>query len=160
ITQGTQPIISYNFGANRLDRVKECFKKVLVVTFTLTTVASLAAICFPTVFARIFTPEAQLIELVAQVLPIYMAGVWIFGVQMACQATFIGLGQAKISLFLALLRKVFLLVPMAIILPRIFGVIGIYYAEPIADITSAIVAGCMFIVFFRKLMKSTEKAVK
>lgn len=151
ITQGTQPIISYNYGAKNLKRVKKCFKIVLVVTMCVTTVATIATMAAPTLFAKIFTNEAELIELVGKVLPIYMSGIWIFGMQMACQSTFMGLGQAKICLFLALLRKVILLVPMALILPKFFGVMGIYYAEPIADICSALTAGMIFISFFKRL---------
>ena len=78
-------------------------------------------------------------------MPIYFAGIWAFGLQLSCQITFLSLGQAKISLFLALLRKVFLLIPLAIILPRFFGVIGIYWAEPIADMTSAFTAVGLFL---------------
>ncbi len=91
----------------------------------------------PSVFARVFTADASLLELTAKMMPIYFAGIWAFGLQLSCQITFLSLGQAKISLFLALLRKVFLLIPLALILPHFFGVVGIYWAEPIADMVSA-----------------------
>ena len=82
-----------------------------------------------------------------------MAGIWMFGVQMACQSAFMGMGQAKISLFLALLRKVILLVPLAIILPKVTGnVMGIYYAEPIADILAALTTGLLFVLNFMKIL--------
>ena len=87
----------------------------------------------------------------------FFAGIWIFGVQMACQSTFMGMGQAKVSLFLALLRKVILLIPLSLILPTFFGVIGIFYAEPIADVLAAITTGCVFFVVVRKLLKIESK---
>ena len=115
---------------------------------------------FPTVFASIFTDKAELIELVGQVMPIFMSGIWMFGIQIGCQTTFLGLGQAKFSLFIALLRKVILLIPLAIILPKATGsVMGIYYAEPISDITAATITGLLFL-FARKKILSKEALEK
>ena len=85
-------------------------------------------------------------------MPIFMAGIWIFGIQMGCQTTFMGLGQAKISRFLALLRKVILLIPLALILPRCFGVMGIYYSKPISDTISAATAGIIFLCVRKKIV--------
>ena len=150
--QGTQPIISYNYGAGNDDRIRHTFKITFCLIFSVTIIACLLTVCMPTMFAKIFTSEPDLIALVGRVMPIYMAGIWMFGVQMSCQSTFMGLGQAKISLFLALLRKVILLMPLALILPKFFGVIGIYYSEPIADITSASIAGILFLCNFNKIL--------
>lgn len=152
LTQGTQPIISYNYGAKNVSRIKKTFLIVATLTFSITTICCLATSLFPTVFAKLFTPDEALIQLVGKVLPIFMAGIWIFGIQLACQSAFMGMGKAKVSLFIALLRKVILLVPMAIILPRYFGVEGIYYAEPISDITSAIVTMILFTLTFKKIL--------
>lgn len=152
ITMGTQPIISYNYGAKNHQRVKDAFKYTLIVTVIITAMATISVVLFPQVFARMFTSDQELIALVVKVLPIFMAGIWIFGVQMACQSAFMGMGQAKISLFLALLRKVILLIPLAIILPRFTGVMGIYYAEPIADILAAITTGTLFALSFKKIL--------
>lgn len=152
ITMGTQPIISYNYGAKNHQRVKDAFKYTLIVTVIITAMATISVALFPQVFARMFTSDQELIALVVKVLPIFMAGIWIFGVQMACQSAFMGMGQAKISLFLALLRKVILLIPLAIILPRFTGVMGIYYAEPIADILAAITTGTLFALSFKKIL--------
>ncbi|MFV0516928.1 MAG: MATE family efflux transporter [Aminipila sp.] len=157
ITQGTQPIISYNYGANNIDRVRRTFKYVLSVTFCVTTISCIVTMMWPEVFAMIFTPDKSLIEIVSKAMPIYMAGIWIFGVQMACQAAFVGLGKAGISLFLALLRKVFLLLPLVVILPKSFGVMGIFYAEPIADITAALVTGALFYFSLRKIIKNSSE---
>ncbi|MBE5962038.1 MAG: MATE family efflux transporter [Lachnospiraceae bacterium] len=157
LTQGTQPIISYNYGAGNKERVKKAFKTILITCVAITTLCCAMTMIFPTMFAKMFTPNEELIALVGKVLPIYMGGIWIFGVQMACQSAFMGMGQAKISLFLALLRKVFLLIPMALILPRFFGVTGIYYSEPIADITAALVTGTLFLLNFKKILSKGEQ---
>lgn len=157
MTQGVQPVISYNYGAGNFDRVKKTFKIVLIADLAVTVIACLLTQFIPGVFASVFTEEAPLIALVEQVMPVFFAGIWIFGVQMACQSTFMGMGQAKVSLFLALLRKVILLIPLALILPKFFGVDGIYYAEPVADIVAAVTTGIVFLCISRKLLKTEER---
>lgn len=153
-TQGVQPIISYNFGAEKFDRVKKTAKLLISFTFLLSFSFTLLTLLFPGVFGSLFTSQPELLDLVKKVMPIYMFGMLIFGLQNGCQSIFLGLGQAKISIFLALLRKVFLLIPLAIILPRFFGVMGIYYSEPIADITSATTAIILFLVSIRKILSA------
>ena len=146
ISQGSQPIISYNFGAKNYRRVRQTARLLLKVCCTFTVLACLVG-CFGSRWlARLFTPDADLVRLTALVARIYFAGIWAFGMQMACQCCFMGMGQAKISLFLALLRKVILLVPLAILLPRLTGsVFGIYAAEPIADILASCTAITLFL---------------
>ena len=152
-TQGVQPIISYNFGASQFDRVKKTFFYTVITTFLLTTLSCILTTKFPTFFARFFTDKESLIFIVGEVMPIFMSGIFMFGIQMGCQTAFMGLGQAKISLFLALLRKVILLVPLAILLPLIYGTVtSIYYAEPISDILSATIAGILFFVTKKKIL--------
>lgn len=153
-TQGVQPIISYNFGAEKFDRVKKTAKLLISFTFLLSFSFTLLTLLFPGAFGALFTSQTELLDLVKKVMPIYMFGMLIFGLQNGCQSIFLGLGQAKISIFLALLRKVFLLIPLAIILPRFFGVMGIYYSEPIADITSATTAIILFLVSIRKILSA------
>ncbi len=153
-TQGVQPIISYNFGAEKFDRVKKTAKLLISFTFLLSFSFTLLTLLFPGAFGALFTSQTELLDLVEKVMPIYMFGMLIFGLQNGCQSIFLGLGQAKISIFLALLRKVFLLIPLAIILPRFFGVMGIYYSEPIADITSATTAIILFLVSIRKILSA------
>ena len=144
ITQGTQPIMSYNYGAGNYAR--RTFQRLLTVTLTSTCSAFLAVILFPGLLARIFTPQEETIQLVSQVMPLFFGGIWAFGAQMACQITFMSLGQARTSLFLALLRKVILLVPLALLLPRITGsVFGIFAAEPIADILASATTLTLFL---------------
>ena len=127
---------------------------VLCADLTVTVVSCLLTQIIPETFGALFTDEMMLIKLVKEVMPVYFGGIWIFGVQMACQSAFMGMGQAKISLFLALLRKVLLLIPLALILPNFYDVQGIYYAEPVADILAAVTTGTVFILFFKKLLKN------
>ena len=151
-TQGVQPIISYNFGARKFDRVKKTYRLTISFTFAVSTIFCLLTVFCPGMFAGIFTSDPELLALVKKVMPIFMAGISIFGIQMGCQTTFMGLGQAKISLFIALLRKVILLIPLALILPKFFGVMGIYYAEPISDITAATTAFTIFLCVRKKIV--------
>ena len=153
ITQGIQPIISYNFGAGNKKRVKDTFMRMLAITFTGMFVLCGLAVVAPRLYAGIFTSNAELVELTAQVMPIYFFGMTLFGIQSACQSTFIALGQAKVSMFIALLRKVFLLIPLAIVLPKFIGVMGIYLAEPIADILSVATTSVLFIITAKKIMR-------
>ena len=156
MTQGVQPVISYNYGARNFERVKKTFKIVLITDLAVTVVSCLLTQFIPGFFGAMFTDEAALIELVKEVMPVFFAGIWIFGVQMACQSAFMGMGQAKVSLFLALLRKVILLIPLALILPKFFDVKGIYYAEPVADIVAAVTTGVVFLCLSKKLLNKPE----
>lgn len=160
ITQGTQPIMSYNYGAGNYRRVRDTFKKLVTVTVSTTVAAFLLVVLFPTNLALLFNDDPELVALVGRVMPIFFGGIWAFGAQMACQSAFMALGQAKTSLFIALLRKIILLIPLAILLPRITGsVIGIYAAEPVADI----VASCTTLMLFlskRKKLLPTQKDQK
>lgn len=145
---GVAPIMSYNFGAGRSDRVKGTFIRLLAIGFSYSGLIALAAMLFPTFFARIFTSNADLVALVGRVLPIFIAGMLVFGVQNVCQTTFMALGQAKRSLIVALLRKVVLLAPLAAILPAVTqNVMSIYWAEPISDVTSVIICVSVFLRF-------------
>ena len=161
LTQGAQPIVSYNYGARNPQRVRRAFKVLLIacVTYSLTLWALVQL--FPQIFALLFTPNQELVDYAAWALRIYMAATGIFGVQIACQQTFISLGDSKTSLFLALLRKVILLVPLALILPRVTGsVMGIYAAEPIADILASATTLTLFLSQRKKLLPTEKDAPK
>ena len=151
-TNGVQPIISYNFGAGKFDRVKMTIKRMISITFLAAFVYVVFAMLRHGLLARLFTTDEDLIALVKKVLPVYIAGMSVFGVQSGVQSSFLGLGQAKISLCIALLRKVILLIPLALILPRFFGVMGVYYAEPVADILSVLTASTLFLLNIRKIL--------
>lgn len=155
-TYGVQPILSYNYGAENFDRVKQCFRRMAAITVSATVLISTAAMLFPGVFARIFTDDEPLIELVSRVLPIYMAATGIFGIQTSVQCAFLAIGQAKRSFFLACLRKIILLTPLAFILPHFMGVAGVYWAEPISDFISATTAAVLFIPIYRGLRHQPE----
>lgn len=151
VTQGVQPIISYNFGAGNKKRVRSAFLRMLAITFTGMFVFCGIAVIYPSVYAGIFTSNEALTKLTVQVMPTYFLGMTIFGIQSACQATFIALGQAKVSMFIALLRKVILLIPLAIILPKYMGVMGIYRAEPVADVLSVLTTTVLFLITVKKI---------
>ena len=153
-SQGAQPIISYNYGARKIARVRNTFLIALAIIWGFSFVFTGTVLLFPHLFAGMFTSNPQMLDLAVAKLPVFLVGLLIFGVQMTCQSTFMGLGKAKISLFIALWRKVILLIPLAIILPRFFGVDGIYWSEPIADTISALTAGALFfLTVWRKELK-------
>lgn len=159
IGQGAQPIMSYNYGAKQYGRVRRTFFLLLKVSLITTCTACALVVLFPGVPARMFTQDAALIAIVKKNMPIFFAGIWAFGAQIACQMTFMGLGQAKKSLFLAMLRKIILLIPLAFFLPRITGsVLGIYLAEPIADLTASITTMVLFLCSYKKMLPVEQDA--
>lgn len=148
---GVQPIISYNYGAKNMERVKKSSLTLIGITFMSSCVLTLICMTIPGKIAGLFTTDVKLIDICSSVLPIFMAGMLVFGLQSGCQNSFLSLGKAKQSLFFALLRKVILLTPLALILPGITNsVMGLYYAEPISDVISAI---CCVIVFMITLKR-------
>lgn len=157
IAQGAQPIVSYNYGAGNMDRVRKAFRLLLLSSMIYSTVMWALAMLTPQIFVRIFSNDPKLLELGTYGMRIFMAGSLLMGAQFACQNTFVALGQAKISMFLALLRKIILLIPLAIILPVFWGTKGILIAEPIADITAAVTTTIVFIVFARKNLVENKK---
>ena len=159
VCQGGQPLISYNYGAKKLDRVKEAFFCQFGVCVTYTTVFWLMLMLFPNVFAGIFTSDLALVDYTAWALRIFLACGFSVGFQLSCQQAFMALGQAKISLVMALLRKVILLIPLIFILPLFFEnkAMAVFLAEPVSDITAAAVTTIAFFTFFHKLMKEGKE---
>lgn len=155
LTQGGQPIISYNFGAKNAERVKKAFKLLLISCLTYSTILWAAAIIYPQLFVLIFNNDPELVDFASRALRIYMAVSCIFGIQIACQQTFIALGNAKTSLFLALLRKVILLIPLIYIMPMFMAdkTTAVFMSEPVADILAVATTAILFIVQFNKSMK-------
>lgn len=154
LTQGCQPIVSYNYGAKQLNRVKKAFKLLLISSVIYSSILWALCMFLPNIFVSIFTSDAQLKEISQWGLRIYMASSCVFGAQIACQQTFIALGNAKTSVFLALLRKVILLIPLILILPNFFDdkVFAVFLSEPIADLIAVCVTLTTFIVSFKKLL--------
>ena len=154
LTQGSQPIISYNYGAGNIDRVKSAFKILLISCLSFSTLMWIISEFFPYLFVRIFTSNQELIDYSIWALRIYMASSLIFGAQTACQQTFIALGNAKISSFLAILRKIILLIPLIFILPIFLEnkVMAVLLAEPIADFLAVCTTVTLFTIYFKKLI--------
>lgn len=156
ICQGGQPLISYNYGAGKLSRVKEAFFCQFGVCVAYTTVFWAALMVFPNVFAGIFTSDTALVSYTAWAIRIFLACGFSVGFQISCQQAFMALGQAKISLLMACLRKIVLLIPLIFVLPVFFEdkVMAVFLAEPVSDIVAAAVTTFMFFRFFRGLMKN------
>ena len=155
LTQGSQPIISFNYGAGNKKRVGSCYKLLLVVCFSYSTLIWLLAMTAPQLFAMIFTSDPALTEVTVHALRIYMAVIFMFGLQIGCQQTFVSMGNAKTSLFLALLRKVFLLIPLIFILPNFMAnkVDAVLLAEPVSDFIAVCVTCTLSFRAMRKYLK-------
>lgn len=155
--QGFVPIVSYNYGQNNPDRVKLCFKYSLAIMVSIFFIMNTFMMIFPEFIAGLFTDDTMLIEKVGECMPLFLIGMTIFGLQRTCQNMFVALGQSVISLFIALLRKVILLVPLAIILSQVIGVHGVFIAESVADATSATCCTIIFCIFFPRMLKKMRE---
>ena len=155
ICQGGQPIISYNYGANKPDRVKKTFFTQFCACVVFTTLFWIVVMAVPQIFATIFTADKELVSYSAWALRIYMAGIFSIGFQISCQQSFMALGQAKVSLLLACLRKIILLIPLIFILPHFFAdkVFAVFLAEPVSDILAATVTTITFLSLFNSILK-------
>lgn len=156
LTQGAQPISSYNFGAKNADRVKEIFIVLFTSCVIYSTVLFLSFLMFPDFFVRFFTSNSELIKVASRGLRIYMAGTFALGVQISCQQTFVSIGNAKTSLFLAILRKIILLIPLIYILPYFIEdkYFAILVAEPVSDIIAALTTLITFYFGFKTALKN------
>ena len=159
ICQGGQPLISYNYGARKIDRVKKAFYCQFGVCVAYTVVFWLLLMTMPNVFAGIFTNNTAIVDYTAWAIRVFLALGFSVGFQISCQQAFMALGQAKISLVMALLRKVILLIPLIFILPNFFAdkAFAVFLAEPVADIIAAAVTTFMFFRFFRTLVKEGKQ---
>ena len=160
--QGAQPILSYNYGAKKIDRVKKSCRILIISCLLYTFVFWGFVQMFPEILVRLFNNNSpELISTTAWALRIYMAGTGVFGIQMAIQQIFMALGQAKLSLLIACMRKIILLIPLIYILPHFFvdKVFAVFLAEPAADLLSIIIASVLFAANYRKILSgSGEKA--
>lgn len=155
-SNGIQPIISYNYGAKKYGRVREVIRKMLFVNAVLTLTLVLCASVFPEIFSRLFTSDTEILAIEKRLLPVYIGGMWFMWIQNAAQTTFVGIGNAKVSIFIACLRKVVLLIPLALILPHIFGVEGIFFAEPIATTCSALTSAVLLALKYKDRTQEQE----
>ena len=160
LTQGAQPIIGFNYGAKKMDRVKKTFRLLFVSCVAFTAVIWLICMILPQAFILIFTDQAELIAFTKWAIRIYMAVSVIFGVQISCQQTFIALGNAKTSVFLALLRKVILLIPLIYILPAFMEdkLMAVFLAEPVADVIAVTTTSILFYRTYRTLDREQEES--
>ena len=156
--QGAQPILSYNYGAGNKQRVKDAFFCLLKVSLGYSLCLCALVELFPQVFVGIFTPKAELIAFASRALRVYFAGVSIFGLQVACQMAFLSLGKALSSIIVAVMRKFILLLPLIYIVPRFMEdkTMGVYLAEPVADVIAVCFTAVLFFFQFRKVLQSMK----
>ena len=160
LTQGAQPIISYNFGARNVQRVRDAFQVLLKACIAYSLTLWLLVQLFPQLFVLIFNDNPDLVNYASWALRIYMAATGIFGAQIACQQTFVALGNAKTSLFLAVLRKIILLIPLIYLLPLFFSdkVFAVFLAEPVADLLAVCTTVILFTIQFKKSLAELEQS--
>ena len=162
VCQGGQPLISYNYGARKMERVKKAFFCQFVVCIGYTIGFWAVLMLLPNVFAGIFTSDTSLVNYTAWAIRIFLAGVFSVGFQISCQQTFMALGQAKVSLLMACLRKLVLLIPLIFVLPLFVSdpsakVVMVFLAEPVSDVLAAVVTTVTFFIQFQKLTKEEQQ---
>ena len=159
IGQGAQPIISYNYGARNTERVRRTFWLLLRVSLCYSVLLWAIIQLFPGVFARMFTPKAELIDFTVTALRIYCGALFLFGIQIACQMAFVSIGAAGCSIIVAVLRKFVLLLPLIYLLPRLLAnqTMAVYTAEPVADAIAVTCTAILFSVQFRKALRKLEE---
>ena len=147
--------MSFNYGAAKIDRVKKTYRLLIGCCLAYTMAFWLAVQCFPQMFVKIFNDTPELLDTTTWALRIYFAASGIFGIQMAVQQTFLSLGQAKVSLFIACLRKIILLIPLIYLLPCFFEdkVFAVFLAEPVSDFISVTVAAVLFLFNINKILR-------
>ena len=162
ISQGAQPVTSYNYGAGKMDRVKAAIKIQIIACSVFAVTVWAAVMCFPQVFIGIFNKDPELMSMATWAMRVYAFGIFSLGVQMACQQTFVALGFAKVSLLLACLRKIILLIPLIFILPNFMDnkVLAVFLAEPVADILAAATTFTVFMVMARKHLTTPQSKDK
>lgn len=159
ISQGAQPILSYNFGAKNVERVKKTYRVLLTVCLSYSALIWAFVMGFPRVFAGIFTPDEALLAFTGRALRIYCAVLILFGIQLACQMTFVSIGNAVCSIIVAVTRKFILLIPLIYLLPTLVPdkTMGVYLAEPVADALAVSFTAVLFFFQFRKAMRKLEE---
>lgn len=164
LAQGSQPIVSYNYGARNKNRVKSAFKILLISSLIYSLTLWALIMIFPASFAALFTQNEAYIDFTASALPVYCAVMGIFGIQIACQMTFVALGKALSSMIVAVMRKFVLLLPLIYIVPSFFGeemkTFGVYLAEPIADFIAVSFTAVLFAVQFKRVLKEMSNELQ
>lgn len=158
--QGAQPIISYNYGAGDAGRVKAAFLLLVKASLCYSVLLWLMVMIFPQGFAALFTSDAELIAFTKTALRLYLAALFLFGIQVACQMTFTALGKAVESIVVAVTRKFILLIPLIYIMPHILHAdktTAVYLAEPVADVIAVTFTAVLFTVQFKKVLKQMRQ---
>ena len=158
VAQGAQPITSFNYGAGNIPRVKKTFRLLLTVSLTYSLLLWGAIQLFPQVFCGLFTADSTLLPFASRVLPVYCGGLGLFGIQIACQMTFVAIGSALSSIIVAVVRKFVLLLPLIFIMPALMAdkTIGVYMAEPVADVIAVTFTAILFTFQFRKALERAK----
>ena len=159
IAQGAQPILSYNYGAKNAERVRGTYRLLLKVCLTYSVIIWAAVMIFPSIFVSMFTSKEVLIDFAAKALRIYFGGMALFGIQIACQMTFVSLGNAPMSVLVAVVRKFVLLLPLIYIMPNFVSdqTTGVYMAEPVADVIAVTFTAILFTFQFKQSLKKIER---
>ena len=152
--QGAQPITSYNYGAKNRERVKKSFRLLLTISLVYSVVLWAFILIIPRLFVGMFTSDATLLDFSSQALRVYCGALFIFGIQIACQMTFVSIGSAVCSIIVAVLRKFVLLIPLIYILPQLFvdQTFAVYLAEPVADVFAVTFTAILFTIQFKKIL--------
>ena len=158
LSQGAQPIASYNFGAKNVARVKAIFRLLLICSVVYAVSLWAAIMLFPRAFAGIFTAVPALLDFASRALRVYCGAMFLFGVQIACQMTFMSLGNAKASVTVAVVRKFVLLIPLIYIMPLFMAdkTMAVYTAEPVADTLAVTFTAILFFFQFKKALRQME----
>ena len=153
MNQAITPLVSYNFGAGLPDRVKKIFRFAAITEVSYTALISLVCNLIPAAVIGLFTSSEELVAFASPYMKFYITGISLFGLQCASQNTFMGLGQARISLFFAIYRKIILLIPLVFILSSTaLGTTGVFLAESIADAVSAVTTFTTFLIVYKKIL--------
>lgn len=155
--QGAQPIMSYNYGAKNVKRVKAAFLLLLKISMIYAVILWGCVMFFPQIFAGIFTTDTALVAFTAKALRVYLAVMFLFGIQISCQMAFNSLGRAVESIIVAVVRKFVLLIPLIYIIPQIFRAdqtTAVYMAEPVADLIAVTFTAILFSVRFKKALRA------
>lgn len=161
LTQGAQPITSFNFGAQKFTRVRRSFKLLLISCLVYSTLLWALVMLFPSMFVRMFNSNPALIEYASSAMRVYFAICALFGIQIVCQQTLIAIGNAKTSVFLAIFRKLILLIPFIYILPLIFEnkAFAVFLAEPVSDFIAVTTTAILFTIYFKKAVPKTDQTL-
>ncbi|MFA5719838.1 MAG: MATE family efflux transporter [Acholeplasmataceae bacterium] len=157
LSQGSSPMISYNFGSGNFKRVKETYKALNIISISFTILLYLVIFIFPKPIASVFNQDPQILEKAPKIMRIFFLGMSVFGLQLATQTTFMALGQAFVSLSMAVLRKIVILIPLTFILPIFLGIDGIFLSEMIADFLATIITFTTFMLLINKIIDKRKQ---